>query len=261
MTAADQVPVPGSGRPLADSVAVITGGASGIGAAVARRLAAEGTGIVVADVDDVAGGALADELGGRFVHCDVREPQQNQAVVDAAVEHFGGLDILFLNAGVTTGCSLGDDFDVEAYRRAMAINLDGVVFGIHAALPAMRARGGGTIVATASMAGLTPVPDDPVYSANKHAVIGLMRSMGPVLARDRIRSHALCPWFVDTPILGGIRGWLDRLGLPILATDDVVDAFLRLLASDSTGDAWPVLPDTEAEPISFVPPPGWPGVE
>lgn len=259
MTDADEVPVPGPGRPLHESAAVITGGASGIGAAVARHLAAAGTGIVIADVNDEAGAALADEAGGRFVHCDVREPGQIQAAVDAAVEHFGGLDILFLNAGVTTGCGLGDDFDIDAYRRAMGINLDGVVLGIHAALPAMRGRGGGTIVATASMAGLSPVPDDPIYSANKHAVIGLMRSMGPVLARDGIRSHALCPWFVDTPILGGIKDWLDRLGLPILATDDVVDAFLRVLASDSTGDAWPVLPETPAEPISFVPPPGWPG--
>ena len=140
----------------------------------------------------------------------------------------------------------------------MGINLDGIVLGIHAALPAMRGRGGGTIIATASMAGLTPVPDDPIYSANKHAVIGLMRSMGPVLARDQIRAHALCPWFVDTPILGGIKGWLDRLGLPILATDDVVDAFLRVLTSETTGDAWPVLPDTPAQPVSFTPPPGWP---
>ena len=90
---------------------------------------------------------------------------------------------MHLNAGVGSGCGVGEDFDLALYRRAMGANLDGVVFGTHAALPALRARGGGAIVATSSLAGLTGVAYDPLYAANKHAVVGLTRSLGPLLAR------------------------------------------------------------------------------
>src|SRR6202035_5044805 len=101
--------------------------------------------------------------------------------------------IAHLNAGVTSWCGMGDDFDPEAYRRSMAINLDGVVYGIAAARPALKASGGGTIVATASMAGLVATPFDPIYAANKHGVVGLARSLGQVYEPDGIRVHALCP--------------------------------------------------------------------
>ena len=90
------------------------------------------------------------------MHCDVRDLDANLALVAAAVDRFGGLDLVHLNAGISTGMSLGADFDLERYRRAMAINLDGVVFGVHAALPALIERGGGTIIATASLAGSRP---------------------------------------------------------------------------------------------------------
>ena len=108
----------------------------------------------------------------------------------------------FLNAGIATGTGLGEDFDLALYRRAMGANLDGVVFGINAVMPAMRARGGGSIVVTASLAGLAPVPMDPIYAANKHAVVGLVRSLGPALAGDGIRINAICPGFADTAIIG-----------------------------------------------------------
>ena len=104
------------------------------------------------------------------------------ATTQQAEEALGGLDLVFLNAGISTGCGVGEDFDLLTYRRAMGINLDGVVYGAHAALPALRRRGGGSIVATASMAGLTGTPFDPVYGANKHAVVGLVRALGPALA-------------------------------------------------------------------------------
>src|SRR5512139_186927 len=116
-------PQDGSSSP---KVALITGGSNGIGAAVARRLAGRGDRIVIADVDTDAGEALAAELDGVFVRCDVGEPAGTQAAVAAAVDAFGGLDLAFLNAGVSTGCGLDADFDVELYRRAMRINLDGV---------------------------------------------------------------------------------------------------------------------------------------
>ncbi len=186
-------------------VALITGGAGGIGAAVARRLAGQGASLVLADVDVEGGSAVAKELDGVFVHCDVREPADSEAAVAAAVDRFGGLDLAFLNAGIATGCGVGEDFDLGAYRRAMAINLDGVMYGAHAALPALKARGGGDIVATASMAGLTAMPLDPIYGANKAAVVGLVRALGPAWEPEGVRVNALCPSFADTAILDPLR--------------------------------------------------------
>ncbi|TYB39331.1 SDR family NAD(P)-dependent oxidoreductase [Actinomadura chibensis] len=237
-------------------VALITGGAHGIGAAVARRLARGGARVVLADVDAEAGGALAAELDGAFVRCDVREPADSEAAVAVAVDRFGGLDVAFLNAGVAGGGGLGDGFDLAGYRRAMGVNLDGVVFGVHAALPALRARGGGDIVATASMAGLTAAPFDPVYGANKAAVVGLVRALGPAHEGEGIRVNALCPSFADTDILVPLKGHLQETGFPILDVEDVVEAFMRLLAGDGTGEAWYVVPGRESEPFRFRGVPG-----
>jgi NAD(P)-dependent dehydrogenase (short-subunit alcohol dehydrogenase family) len=240
----------------AGKIALITGGSNGIGAAVARRLAGLGARIVIADVDVPRGSALADEIDGAFVRCDVREPGDSVAAVAAAVDAFGGLDLAFLNAGVGTGCGVGDDFDPAAYRRAMAINLDGVVFGVQAALPALRARGGGDIIATASMAGLTATPFDPIYGANKAAVVGLVRALGPTAEADGVRVNALCPSFADTAILGPLKSHLEETGFPILTVDAVVDAVMAILAADGTGECWYVVPGRLSEPFRFRGVPG-----
>ncbi|XVQ07998.1 SDR family oxidoreductase [Spirillospora sp. CA-255316] len=240
----------------AGKTALITGGSNGIGAAVARRLAAGGARVVLADVDEARGRALADELGGRFVRCDVRDPADSEAAVAAAVEAFGGLDVAFLNAGIVYGGGLGDDFDPDRYRRAMSINLDGVVYGVHAALPALRARGGGDIIATASMAGLTATPFDPVYGANKAAVIGLVRALGPAHAPEGIRVNALCPSFADTDILGAKKAELEETGFPILEVKDVVEAFMAILDGEDSGEAWFVVPGREPGPFKFRGVPG-----
>lgn len=237
-------------------VALITGGANGIGAAVARRLTGQGARVVLADIDADRGTALAKELEGAFVRCDVREPADSVAAVAAAVETFGGLDIAFLNAGIASGCGLEADFDPDAYRRAMAINLDGVVFGVRAALPALRARGGGDIVATASMAGLTATPFDPIYGANKAAVVALVRALGPTHLPEGVRVNALCPSFADTDILDPLRGHLEETGFPILDVADVVEAFMAILAADGAGEAWYVVPGRPSEPFRFRGVPG-----
>ncbi|GAA2633008.1 SDR family NAD(P)-dependent oxidoreductase [Actinomadura fulvescens] len=237
-------------------VALITGGSKGIGAAVARRLAGEGARVVLADVDEERGAALAKELDGAFVRCDVREPADSEAAVAAATGRFGGLDIAFLNAGVASGCGVDADFDAETYRRAMAINLDGVVYGVHAALPALRARGGGQIIATASMAGLTATPFDPIYGANKAAVVGLVRALGPTHLPEGIRVNALCPSFADTDILTPLKSHLEETGFPILDVSDVVETFMAILAADTAGDAWFVVPGRESGPFTFRGVPG-----
>src|ERR1700733_8245174 len=241
---------------LDGKVALITGGSNGIGEGVARHLAARGAHVVLADIDDARGKALADELGGRFVHTDVADPAASVAAVKAAVETFGGLHLAHLNAGVTSWCSMGDDFDPEAYRRSMSINLDGVAYGIAAARPAIINSGGGTIVATASMAGLVAAPFDPIYAANKHAVVGLARSLGQVYEPDGIRIHALCPSFAYTNIIKGSEQTLLDMGFPIIDVADVRAAFQRILDSDATGQCWYVVAGRESEPFEFRRAPG-----
>jgi NAD(P)-dependent dehydrogenase (short-subunit alcohol dehydrogenase family) len=237
-------------------VALITGGSNGIGEGVARHLAAQGAHVVLADIDDDRGARVAQELGGRFIHADVAEAADSTAAVAFAVAEFGGLHLAHLNAGVTSWCSMGDDFDPEAYRRAMRINLDGVVYGIAAARPAIIASGGGTIVATASMAGLVPAPFDPIYAANKHAVVGLVRSIGDPFAAEGVRVHALCPSFAYTNIIKGSEQTLVDMGFPIIEVSDVVDAFQRLLESETTGDCWYAIAGRQSEPFRFRRAPG-----
>ncbi|MBG0826695.1 SDR family NAD(P)-dependent oxidoreductase [Planomonospora sp. ID67723] len=244
------------GDRLEGKVALVTGGGNGIGAAVARRLAQGGAKVVVADVDDAAGKGVADEVGGLFTHCDVTRLEDNEAAVATAVERYGRLDLAFLNAGIASGCGLREDFDVKRYRLAMGVNLDGVVFGAHAAIPALLAAGGGTIVATASMAGIVGIPSDPIYSANKHAVVGLVRSLAQDLAPLGVKVQALCPSFADTAILGEGKALLEQIGFPILEVSEVVDTFFRLLDSDDTGECWFVVPGRESQPFAFRRAPG-----
>ncbi|GGK93213.1 dehydrogenase [Sphaerisporangium melleum] len=236
-------------------VALITGGGNGIGAATARRLAAGGAKVVIADIDLAAAERVAAETGGMAAHCDVRRAADSESAVALAIERYGRLDVAFLNAGVLTGCGLGDDFNLERYRLAMGVNLDGVVFGVHAALPALRATGG-VIVATASMAGIIGLQEDPIYAATKHAVVGLVRSLGPALAADGVRVQALCPSYADTAILRDARAWLEEIGIPVLPVEAVVDAFERLLASEGTGECWFVVPGRESAPFEFRGAPG-----
>lgn len=236
---------------LDGKVVLITGGAGGLGAATARAVAARGARVMVADVNEEGGAAVAAEVDGAFVRCDVSSPEGNRAMFDATVELFGGLDHVHLNAGVASGIGLGDDFDPDTYRRVMGINLDGVVFGAHEAIRVLRERGGGSIVATASLAGLTAVPYDPLYAANKHAVVGLARSLGPGLAGEGIRVNAICPGFAESGIIAPIRAALIESGLPIIPAERVAEGVVALFEGEMSGECWFVQPGWEPQQFRF----------
>jgi NAD(P)-dependent dehydrogenase (short-subunit alcohol dehydrogenase family) len=222
---------------LAGKVALVTGGASGLGTAFAEALLAADAVVVIADIDADKGVSLAEELGCAFIELDVTEPDANVACVETVVARFGALELLMLNAGIESPFSLGDDFDTAQYRRAMSINLDAVVYGFHAARPAIIASGGGSVLATASLAGLAAMAPQPVYGANKAAVVGLARALGPAHREEGIRFNAICPGFADTPIIDGVRELLTAGGVPIIEPGTVADAALRVLASDDSGRA------------------------
>jgi NAD(P)-dependent dehydrogenase (short-subunit alcohol dehydrogenase family) len=243
---------------LRDTVALVTGGASGLGRATALALAAEGAEVVVADLDEDGGRAVAEQVGGHFWAGDVSDFEANRALVQFAVDAAGGLDIAYLNAGVASGFSVGDDFDLARYRLAMGVNLDGVVFGTHHVLPVLKARGGGAIVATASLAGLTSVPFDPVYAANKAAVVGFARAMGPALAADGITFNAICPAFAESKIVEPIRDVLAAQGVQLIPAETIAATVLRIITGGATGEAWFVQPGREPAPFNFrnVPGPG-----
>ncbi len=231
-------------------MALITGSASGFGRGLMELLCGRGVRVVAADISE-EGRSVAEDAGALFLRCDVSDPQENRAAVALAVETFGGLDMAFLNAGVAYGLPLGEEFDLAAYRRAMGVNLDGVVFGINSVMPAMKARGGGSIVATASLAGLTAAPLDPVYAANKHAVVGLVRSLGPALASEGIRINAICPGFSETAIIASIRDLLIDQGLPIIPVAQVVAAVDDLLQGEMSGECWFVQAGRESQAFAF----------
>ncbi|HEY2576963.1 MAG TPA: SDR family NAD(P)-dependent oxidoreductase [Streptosporangiaceae bacterium] len=235
------------------NVVLVTGGASGIGAAVARRFSGSGAHVVVADVNETAGPAIAGEIGGLFVRTDVSRAEDNEAAVRAAVAEFGGLDVVHLNAGTSGARNLGDDFDLQGYRRTLAVNLDGTVFGLRASLPVLASSGGGAIVVTSSLAGIAPATFAPVYSATKHAIIGLVRSLAPVWAESGITINAVCPGFVDTPIIDSVRDELGSLGLGIADPDEVAAAVESIVAGGQTGQAWMVQASQPPAAVEFQP--------
>lgn len=246
-----------SAATLEGRVALVTGGASGIGRAAARRLAAAGASIVLADLDDERGREVAEGLGGQFVRADVGDPDAWPEVIAAAEDRFGGLDVAFLNAGVTTGASLLSEVTDDAYRRIMRVNVDAVLFGARAVAPLLKRRGGGAIVATASLAGLIAYSPDPVYAATKHAVVGLVRALAPQLEADHITVNAICPGLVDTPLLGEqAKALVQSAGFPLIDPEAIAKAVYERVVGAETGQAWVCQAGREAIRYRFSGVPG-----
>lgn len=212
-------------RAMFPRTALVTGAASGIGAALVALLRSEGAEVQPLD--------LAEGF-------DVADP--------GAWETVEAVELACLNAGVTTGTSDLLEVSDDAYRRIVGANVDGVVHGVRRLARVMEP--GGSIVATASLAGLVPAPHDPLYTLTKHAVVGFVRSVAPQLERRGIRISAVAPGFVDTPLLGEVgRARFVNAGFPLLQAEDVARAVLTAARSDETGQVWVVQPGRE--PLRF----------
>jgi len=188
---------------LQDRVAVITGGGGGIGAATARRFAQEGARVVVVDLSDEAGQAVADEVGGIYVHADVTSAEDVERIFATAHETYGSVDIAFNNAGI----SPPDDDSIlvtgiDAWERVLRVNTTSVYLCCKAVLPYMQAQGKGSIINTASFVAVMGAATSQIaYTASKGGVLAMTRELGVQFAREGIRVNALCPGPVDTPLL------------------------------------------------------------
>ncbi|MFI6498809.1 SDR family oxidoreductase [Nonomuraea typhae] len=237
------------------SVALITGAASGIGAAVARRLARGGVRCVLVDIDHDGAERLAKEIGGTAVTGDVALPETATLAVEAAEREYGRLDLVHLNAGIPSGVDMAA-FDPVQYRTAVTVNIDGVVYGVAAATPALSRSGGGAIVVTSSLAGLVAYDGDPVYTMTKHAVVGLVRGMSAPLAARGIRIGAVCPGFTDTPLVAGMRDVFVGAGFPLLDAEDVAAAVESAFYAEEPGAILVVQPGRQPIPYRFAGVPG-----
>ncbi|GAA1529626.1 3-oxoacyl-ACP reductase [Kribbella lupini] len=188
---------------LEGRVAVVTGGASGIGLASVRRLAAEGAKVVIGDLDPVAGKTAADEVGGLFVPTDVTDASAVDTLFQQAFDTFGAVDIAFNNAGISPPEDASIlDTGLEAWRKVQEVNLTSVYLCCKAAIPYMQRQGKGSIINTASFVAVMGAATSQIsYSASKGGVLAMSRELGVEFARQGIRVNALCPGPVNTPLL------------------------------------------------------------
>jgi NAD(P)-dependent dehydrogenase (short-subunit alcohol dehydrogenase family) len=236
--------------PAPGSVALITGGTGGFGRALAGLLRERDVTVVLADLDSDANRRTADDLGAHFVVLDVTDRAANAALVERIEARHGRLDAAYLNAGISAAKS-DDELDLDEFMRVVDVDLFGVVYGAVAARPALKRAGGGAIVVTASLAGLSPMATDPGYSVAKGGAIAFVRSMAPRLAREGTTITAICPGFADTAIIDRIRDQFTQAGFPVLSAEEVADAMVAAWTSGEPGAAYVVQPGVGTVPYRF----------
>lgn len=228
-----------------DKVAIVTGAASGFGEGIARAFAQEGAAVIVADVDEEKGEAVAAGLpNARFVRCDVSKSDDVKTMVAAATSEFGGLDILVNNAGITHKRQPMLDVPEDEFDRIYAVNVKGIYLGAIHGVPALKQRGGGVILNIASTAGVRPRPGLTWYNGTKGAAITLTRSMAVELAPEKIRVCAINPVIGETALLESFMGGPDTeemrasfiAGIPLgrmSRPDDIAKAAVFLCSEDA----------------------------
>jgi len=234
---------------------LVTGAASGIGAAVTSAVRATGTAVLALDIDESGGAEIARTSGATFLPCDVSSPeswQQVLAQIDPAllptrIHLNAGIQIAPPNAPLSEYAF--EAMTIERYRRMMGVNVDGVVFGLHALWPHLRS--GSSIVVTASLAGITPYAIDPLYAMSKHAVVGLVRSLAPALAERDIRINALCPGGIDTAIIPLAQRSPQAV---FMTPEHIATEVIRLMDLPESGKTWAKV--AESKPAFIVRAPG-----
>jgi meso-butanediol dehydrogenase / (S,S)-butanediol dehydrogenase / diacetyl reductase len=229
---------------LAGKTAIVTGGGSGLGRAIAERLAAEGCQVTVADVDEIFGTAVATAIGGTFIRTDVSSPTEMEALVACTVSRYGRLDLMVNNAGIECPQALLHEVSVETWRRILDVNLGGVFYGMKYAIARfMRQGGGGAVVNMSSVAGIIGYPNISPYAAAKSAVCNLTRAGAVEYGPHGIRVNAVAPTAVATEMN---RRQIDRAPDPValrqlletmnpligMPTPEDVAAAVAFLASD-----------------------------
>lgn len=219
-----------------NAIALVTGGATGIGAEVCRQLAAGGARVVICDVNEVDGAPLAKSLGGEFLFCDVADLASVDGAVASCCDRLGVPDYAHLNAGVMTVGRYDpylalEDVSVAQYRRILGVNLDGVFNGIKVLLPRMR-ENGGAITVTASIAGFGPLAIDPLYAATKAALISLVRSVAAANEGSSVRINAICPGVVETAIVPEAMSG----SVPMMPPATMAAEILDLLSRGASGE-------------------------
>jgi NAD(P)-dependent dehydrogenase (short-subunit alcohol dehydrogenase family) len=230
---------------LRDSVAVVTGGGSGIGAALCRRFAAEGArSVVVVDRDIDAARSVADEVGGVAEQVDVTDPAALQALVERTLERDERIDLFGSNAGIATGGGLDDD---EMWHRVLEVNTMAHVYAARAVLPGMLARGRGYLLQTASAAGLLTTPSDAPYTVSKHGAVAFAEWLAVTYGGRGIGVSVLCPMGVETPLLmdGLLAG--EPGARAVAASGEIIspDAVAEAVVQGITAERFLILPHPE----------------
>ena len=239
-------------KQLNDKVAIVTGGASGIGKAIVELFVKEGAKVVVADLNEKLGNELINSLGDAdviFIKADASSAEDNKKIVEAAIENFGALHIAVNNAGIGGEANPVADLSIEGWKKVIDINLNGVFYGMHYQIPEIE-KVGGSIINMASILGAVGFAQSSAYVAAKHGVVGLTKSAGWEYATKGVRINAIGPGFISTPLVD------DNLDADTLKYLETQHAFQRLgkpeevaeltlwLASDKasfvTGSYYPV---------------------